>query len=186
MTAAKTKSFIAAFLGDRNVAAVSPSSPRLVRRLMRHLDLPRTKILVELGPAYGVATRPILAALPAEARLLAVETNRGFAAALKTVDDPRLTVIEDDARRLPAIMAERGVDAADAVIASIPFTYLSQDERRALVAAAKKILKPGGVFVIFHQYSLLMLPYVKKEFSQVKAEFELLNVFPCFVIEGRN
>jgi len=177
--------FVTALITDRNVAAISRSSPFLIRRLLRRLDLKNIRTLVELGPADGVATRPILQALSPEARLLAIENNHGFAEALKKTADPRLEVIEGDARRLPEYLKQRGLTGVDAVIASIPFTYLSKEERFALVAAAKEALQPGGVFIIFHQYSWLMKPYVDKIFGKSWLEFEPLNIFPCFLMIGR-
>jgi len=178
--------FVTALMADHNVAAISRSSPYLIRRLLRRLDLKNIKTLVELGPADGVATRPILKALPPDARLIAIERNRGFARSLARTADDRLRVIEGDGRHLPAHLRESGLVQVDAVIASIPFTYLSKDDRRELVIDVKRSLKPGGVFIIFHQYSWLMLPYVKQIFGECRLEFEPLNVFPCFMIVAHN
>jgi len=182
----KKKRFINALLKDRDIAAISRSSPILIRHLIRHLDLPNIKVIVELGPADGVATKPILKKLPPDARLIALEKNHDFAATLRALQDKRLEVVEDDARRLKKILGARGISTVDAVIASIPFTYLSKSERRELVSSVKNLLKPGGVFIIFHQYSPLMLPYMKKAFRRVGLEFEPLNLFPCFLIIGRD
>lgn len=182
MSAKLKQPFVTALIADRNVAAISRSSPYLIGRLLRHLDLENIRTLVELGPADGVATKPILRALAPEARLLAIESNPGFAQALKKTADSRLEVVEGDARRLPDHLRERGLESVDAIIASIPFTYLSENERSELVANAKKALKPGGVFIIFHQYSWLMRPYVKRVFGQCSLEFEPLNVLPCFMM----
>jgi phosphatidylethanolamine/phosphatidyl-N-methylethanolamine N-methyltransferase len=180
----KKKKFINAFLKDRDIAAISRSSPILIKHLIRHLDLPNIKVLVELGPADGVATKPILKGLPADARVIALEKNRDFAAELRSWPDKRLEVIEDDARHIKKVLEDRGINVIDAAVASIPFTYLTNAERRELVVSVKKLLKPGGVFIIFHQYSPLMLPYMKKTFRRVRLEFEALNLFPCFLIIG--
>ncbi len=186
MTGRKKRSFLGQFLGDRDVAAVSHSSSYLIRRLLGHLDPANTRLLVELGPGDGVATKALLAVLPKDARLLAIEKNPGFAADLAVLGDPRLEVIQGDARRLQEILNEKGIGSADAVIASIPFTYLSRSERHALVRSAKMLLKPEGRFIIFHQYSRLMAPYVRQAFPRVRIEFEPLNIFPCFLIDSRN
>ncbi|MEY4744223.1 MAG: hypothetical protein RL272_168 [Candidatus Parcubacteria bacterium] len=174
-------SFFREFLADRNVAAVQPSSPHLMRRLLKRLDADDIRLLVELGPGDGVAMRAILPKLAADARYVAIERNPNFVAALKKDLDPRATVIQGRAQDLEAILPD-DVGRADAVIASIPFTYLKKDERRAVVAAAKRMLRQGGTLVVFHQYSPLMLPYLAKEFEEVNVEFEALNVFPCFLM----
>ncbi len=185
MTQAQKQPFVTALIADHNVAAISRSSPHLIRRLLRHLDLKNIRTLVELGPADGVATKPILRALGPEARLLAVEMNHGFAQALRKTRDERLTVVEGDARQLPLHLRQSGLDRIDAVIASIPFTYLTPEERDELVANVKNALRPGGVFIIFHQYSWLMLPYLQKAFDDCRLEFEPLNVLPCFLMIAR-
>lgn len=182
----KKKKFISAWLKDRDIAAISRSSPILIRHMLRHLDLPNIKLLLELGPADGVATKPILRGLPPDARLIAFEKNSEFATELRALPDKRLEVVEDDARRLRKALEARGASGFDAAVASIPFTYLSDAERRELVSSVKKLLKPGGVFIIFHQYSPLMLPYMKKIFRKVRLEFEPLNLFPCFLIIGHD
>jgi phospholipid N-methyltransferase len=182
----KKKKFISALLKDRDIAAISRSSPILIRHLIRHLDLPNIKVIVELGPADGVATKPILKKLPPDARYLALEKNHDFASVLRALPDKRLEVIEDDARHIKKILGDRKISSVDAIIASIPFTYLTASERRELVSSVKELLRPGGVFVIFHQYSPLMLSYMKKAFRKVGLEFEPLNLFPCFLIIGRN
>lgn len=177
-------SFFREFLADRHVAAVQPSSPHLMRRLLKRLETDRIKLLVELGPGDGVAMRAILPKLAADARYAAIERNPHFVAALRDGLDSRATVIQGRAQDLEALLPG-DVGRADAVIASIPFTYLKKDERRDVVAAAKRMLKPGGTLVIFHQYSPLMVPYLAKQFEEVHVEFEALNVFPCFLMSVR-
>lgn len=170
------------FLKDKNVAAIAPSSRHLVNRLIRRLRPEGIKVMVELGPGPAVATKPILHMLGKQARFLVVERNPMFVSHLRKIADPRLEVVEGDARKLKQLLAERGIAAADAVIASIPFTYLTPADRTALVSAAYDSLRPGGDFIIFHQYSPLMAKYLKKKFGRVHIEFELFNLFPCFLM----
>lgn len=180
----KKTPFFREFLRDRNVAAVSPSSPHLMKRLVKNLDLPRVSRIVELGPGDGVAMRALLPKLPEDARYVAIERNPNFVARLKKSKDQRLTVVQGRAQDLRKIVSYAD-GKVDAVIASIPFTYLKKDERIALVADVKRLLRPGGTFVVFHQYSPLMVPYLAKEFPDVHVEFEPLNLLPCFLMRVR-
>lgn len=181
----KKVSFLKEFLKDHYVAAVQPSSPHLMRRLLKRLDLDAAKLVIELGPGDGVAMRAILPKLAADARYVAIERNANFVAALRGGGlDARATLLEGRAQELDR-MLPGDVGKADAVIASIPFTYLKKDERRTVLAAVKKMLRPGGMFVIFHQYTPLMVPYLAKEFDEVKVEFEALNILPCFMMTVR-
>lgn len=173
--------FAWAYLKDLHVAALAPSSPRLVARLMHHLRAVEPRLIVELGPGDGVATAAALDLLSPHGQLLAVERNHDFAAALAAWPDRRLFVTEGDARRADELYGDQ-LGRADAVIASIPFTYLSPADREAVARAAAKLLRPGGIFVIFHQYSPLMRPVIKRVFGHVHTEFELFNVMPCFLM----
>lgn len=186
MTAAhkeKKVSFFKEFLKDRNIAAIQPSSPHLMRRLLRLIDTGKAQLIVELGPGEGVAARAILPELGPEARYVAIERNPSFVNALKALSalDHRFTVIEGRAQDLSKIMAGNA-GKVDAVIASIPFTFLKKAERVTLLADVRKLLRPGGVFIIFHQYLPTMVPYLAKEFADVRVEYEALNVFPCFLM----
>ncbi len=182
-SAAKPTSYVRKWLGDPHVAAVSPSLGFLMKRLCRQMDLAGAKLVVELGPGDGVSTMAVLAKMGQNARVIAIERNPHFVADLRKITDSRLTIIEGVAQDLEKHLPE-AVGNADAVIASIPFTYLSKDERRSVVASAKKMLRPGGTFVIFHQYSPLMMPYMKEAFGPVHLEFELLNLFPAFLMKA--
>lgn len=177
--------FLAQFLRDRRVAAIQPSSGRLIRRVLREIRPRHGMTVIELGPGDGAATFPLLAALPGDTRYLAIEKNPVFAEKLAAADDGRLEVIRGDANDLSSLLAVRGIKKADVIIASIPFTYLSPAARDALTAAVAGSLSPRGTFVVFHQYSPLMLPMLRRRFARVKTEFEPLNLFPCFVMTAR-
>jgi phospholipid N-methyltransferase len=174
------------YVGDKDVGAFHPSSRFLVRRLLRCLDASRIKTIVEFGPGPGIATRPVLDVLPSDARYIAIEKNPVFLTALRTsIADPRLLALEGDARSAAAILSERGITRADAVIASIPFSFLSREERRELVASVYSFLAADGDFVIFHQYSTMMRSCLETRFPYVDVQFELRNIFPCFLIHSR-
>ncbi len=183
---AKKPGYLRQYIGDRDVGALHPSSPYLVRRLIGCLRPETVRTLVELGPGPGIATGPVLAALPAGARYVAIEKNPAFLAALRSsVPDPRLEVVEGDACATRDILAARGISSVDAVIASIPFSFLPKAARAGLVESVWSLLAEGGDFVIFHQFSTLMRPLVKERFGRVRVLFEPRNIMPCFLIHCR-
>jgi phospholipid N-methyltransferase len=182
----KRPGYIRQYLGDKDVGALHPSSRFLVRRLIRCLRPEAIGTIVELGPGPGIATRPILDALPAGARYIAIEKNPVFAAALKSsITDPRLRVVEGDACSVREILASQGVPAADAVIASIPFSFLPEERRAGLIDAVWALLADDGDFVIFHQFTPLIRSLVKKRFCRVRVRFEPRNIMPCFLLHCR-
>jgi phosphatidylethanolamine/phosphatidyl-N-methylethanolamine N-methyltransferase len=184
--ASRKPSYVRQYIADKDVGALHPSSRFLVRRLIRCLRPEAIGTIVELGPGPGIATRPILDALPAGARYIAIEKNPAFLAALKSsITDPRLCVVEGDACSVREILASQGVEAVDAVIASIPFSFLTKEQRSGLIEAVGTVLADDGDFVIFHQFTPLILSLVKKRFPQVKVRFELRNIMPCFLLHCR-
>ncbi|MCM2270357.1 MAG: methyltransferase domain-containing protein [Thermoanaerobaculia bacterium] len=133
----------------QQVGSVIPSSRFLERRLVELAELGDVRTLVELGPGTGGTTRALLAALPADARLLAVELDRDFAARLAELGDPRLVVHRGSAGDLAAILAHHDLPAPDAVVSGIPFSTMERAVGRQIVAQIARLLAPGGRFVAY-------------------------------------
>lgn len=177
----KLFSYFKAFVDDKGVASVTPSSKFLVERVMKALDLKGVKVAVEYGAAGGVMTRKALERLPVDARLLAVELNDKLFEDLKRdVKDPRLTAVRGDVREIRAICAAHGVTEADAVFSGIPFAFLSSRGRHELLKDTYDLLKPGGRFVAY-QVTTHLIPLLDQYFRKVKTQFELRNLPPHFV-----
>jgi phospholipid N-methyltransferase len=117
--------FLQGFLRrPQQVGSVIPSSRFLERRLVALADVKHANLVVELGPGTGGTTRALLAALPADARLLCIELDTDFAALLKRESDPRLIVHHGSAEQLAEVLAAYQLDAPDAVISGIPFSTI--------------------------------------------------------------
>jgi phospholipid N-methyltransferase len=184
--AVKKPGYVRQYIADKDVGALHPSSRFLVRRLIRCLRPGSIRTMVEFGPGPGVVTSPLLDALSPEARYIAIEKNPAFLAALKSsISDPRLRVVEGDACSVREILASEGVASVDAVIASIPFSFLKKDQRARLVDAVESLLADDGDFVIFHQFSPMMRSLARKSFPRVRVLFEPRNIMPCFLIHCR-
>jgi phospholipid N-methyltransferase len=142
--------FLRGFLRrPQQVGSVIPSSRFLEQRLVELGELATTRALVELGPGTGGTTRAFLAALPPDARLLAVELEPEFAARLAEIGDPRLVVHRGSAVDLEAILAQHAIAAPEAVISGIPFSTMGRAAGRAIVGAIDRLLAPGGRFVAY-------------------------------------
>lgn len=174
-------SFLKVASRDIKVGAVMPSSSFAVRNILKRIPAMLTTV-VEYGPGDGVLTRELLKRMTSDGKLLALETNPKFAAALDALDDPRFILAHDDAT-LAAIYAQRhGLGPCDLVISGIPFSMVSKETRDRMVAMTFDLLKPGGVFLVY-QTSPLMVPYLKKKFA-VKTHWEPLNVPPYFIMRA--
>jgi phospholipid N-methyltransferase len=176
--------FLKTAISDVNVAAVANSSKYVVTSVMNHLPESLTSVM-EYGPGEGVATRALLKRLPPNGRLLAIESNSEFVNGLKEIDDPRFQVVHGNVRDIASIMREQGFQSLDAIISSIPFSFLTPEERCEIIAKTRDALAEEGSFIVFHQYSPLMLKPLRASFTSVTMSFEVRNIFPCFIFCAR-
>ena len=164
----------------REVGALTMSSKYVVRHVLKLLPH-KFNTVIGYGPGSGVMTEAILKRLSSRGKLLAVEANAKFTKTLNRLKDPRLRVLHCKAQHLASELI-REFSRADAVLSSIPFTFLTSADRLRVVSDAYKMLASGGIFVVFHQYTPLMFYPLHKTFRSVAIKFEPRNVFPCFIL----
>ncbi|MFU8817638.1 MAG: class I SAM-dependent methyltransferase [Pseudomonadales bacterium] len=184
MSSANWKFFQAFLRSPRVVGSLIPSSPFLERRLVRAAELSRAEVAVELGSGTGGTTRALLAALPPQARLLAIERTVEFAEALNEIDDPRLSVIYGCASSIGLELERHGLDGADAVISGIPFSTLPVELAENIVRQVHAALRPGGRFVAY-QFKDRVASYARPVFGEPLVEQELYNIPPLKVFSWR-
>jgi phospholipid N-methyltransferase len=165
----------------RMLGSVVPSSRFLISRILRQVDWGRTRLVVEAGPGVGTVTTAILDRVGSDGSLVAFEMNRTFVAHLRSeIPDPRLKVLHRSAAEAEAALSELGVGAADLLVSGIPLSGLSRAARLELLAGWRRVLRPGGVLVVY-QFTRSALPDLQHVFGQVRQEFEPLNVLPARV-----
>lgn len=170
---------------DSRVAAIAASSKYVIARVLREIG-PEVSSIVEYGPGDGVLTRQLVARLPERGSVVGVERNPEFAAELREkIRDPRFVLHEGDAVAFAREHAAEAPHSIDVACSSIPLSLLSYADRDELISRTHTMLKKDGVFIVFHQYSLLVLPLLRKYFRTVDWYFEPRNVFPCFVMVAR-
>ncbi len=131
------------------VGSVIPSSRFLERRIVEAADLGEASIVVELGPGTGGTTQALLECMPANSRLLAIETDPKFVRLLNDDPDPRLVAHQGSAASLPDILAEHGLGEPDVVISGIPFSTMPQEVGTGIIKAIQQSLAGGGRFVAY-------------------------------------
>jgi phospholipid N-methyltransferase len=145
------------------------------------LDWDRARVLVEFGPGVGTITRQILERMRPDATLVAIELNDDFARLLKAnIDDPRLRVVHRTAAEVNAILRELGQPKADYLIAGIPFSILSDEDRESVLRAAYDALRDDGVMLVY-QFSARVRADLEKIFRVVHQTFEARNILPARV-----
>ncbi|MDE2314006.1 MAG: methyltransferase domain-containing protein [Elusimicrobia bacterium] len=176
----KLFSYFKVFMGDRGVAAITPSSRYLVRRVMKALDLDHAKDVIEYGAAQGVMTRTLLGKIHKDSKILAIELNKNLFDSLREISDPRLTIYNGDVREIDEIARRFGVGSADVIFSGIPFAFLSPEDRHTLLKKTSQLLRPGGRFVAY-QVTTHLIPLLKRHFKKVRIELEIRNLPPHFV-----
>jgi phospholipid N-methyltransferase len=168
---------------DREIGAMTMSSQYVVRRVIKRLPQPLMRV-VEYGSGNGVMTRALLDHLSPDGTLVAIESNPLFVAELRRINDKRLTVISGKVQDALRVDGARLL-GADAIVSSIPFSFLTPDERNAVVSDTHTLLAAGGSFIIFHQYSWLMAEVLAAKFAETYTIFEPRNILPCFILDAR-
>ena len=163
----------------RMLGSFIPSSRFLIRTVLAQIDFQRARLIVEYGPGVGTFTRPMLARMRPDAKLIVLETNPEFVQFLQTdIGDGRLSVVGTSATDVQTALEERGLGQADYVLSGIPFTTLAPGDRTAVVNATRAILHTDGEFLVY-QFSPLVLDTLRNVFSKIRRDFQPLNMPPA-------
>ena len=143
--------FLATFVRHpRTIGAVAPSSRRLAAAMLAAADLESAKVVVELGAGTGAITGPIRRRIGPHATFISMELNPG------AVDRLRrrfrgIHVICDSAENLRLHLDLLGLQNADCIISSLPWSSMDAEvQRRVLgvdrrLAAARRIVQHDGL-----------------------------------------
>lgn len=127
--------------------------------------------VVEFGAGTGTITAQILKHLPENGSLTCFEINPKFCEYLRRINDPRLTVINDDAGN-----CQKYVDSLECIVSALPLTLFSKSETERFLSIASKSNKFIQIF-----YSKVLTKTLKNYFSDVRVKFVLLNLPPAFI-----
>ena len=133
----------------REVGSIIPSSRFLEQRIVRLVDATAAQTVVELGPGTGGTTRAVLAGLPADARLLAIDTSPDFVRALQQCPDGRLIAQQGSAEALADILRGHALPAPDVIFSGIPFSTMPRATALGILEAVWAALAPGGRFMAY-------------------------------------
>ncbi len=132
------------------VAALSPSSRRLAREMIKQLP-EDTKRVIELGGGTGVFTHALLTQGVAPENLLVVELNAELHRLLQR-RFPDSTVVCGDARELRNIVEHEHFgsdDGVDAILSGLGLLSMSRSTQRSILSAAFSVLGSSGRFIQF-------------------------------------
>jgi phospholipid N-methyltransferase len=171
------------FKNPRMLGSVIPSSRYLVHQLLRDVDWDRARVIVELGPGVGTISREVLRRMRPDATLLAFEINDDFVRHLdENFSDPRLRVQHRSGAAVNDALRELRLGQADYVIAGIPFSIMSDEDRTAVLRNCHEALTEGGVMLVY-QFSAKVRADLEKLYSRIQRMFEPRNVLPAHVFK---
>lgn len=165
----------------KTVGTFTRSSKFLCKGMIKHIDFPTAKLIVELGAGDGVITRFILDEMHPDAKLLVFEVNERFCDELREIDDDRLIIAQDSAENIGSHVARLGFDKVDAIISAIPFVALPKELGYSIVRECHRCMKKGGRYIQVH-YSLVTKKLYETIFGNVDISWIPLNVPPAFVL----
>ncbi|MEO8655571.1 MAG: methyltransferase domain-containing protein [Ramlibacter sp.] len=163
------------------VGSVVPSSRYLEQRLVREARIAEARTVIELGPGTGGTTAAFLRAMPAAARLLAIELDTEFHRHLcGSLADPRLILELGSAERLAHFLAAHHLPAPDAIVSGIPFSTMPPEVSDRIARAIAQVLRPGGRFVAY-QVRAHVSGFVSPYLGEPDKQWEVVNVPPVRV-----
>lgn len=177
------------------VAAVSPSSRRLAKKMIEGLDFANARAVVEYGPGLGIFTDAIVRKIDQSTapdaprcRLVAIERNERLAGLLRK-RHPEVALYHDDAANVRKICEQEGFTAVDYVVSGLGWPSFTDDLRTRILEATAEILRPGGEFRTFGYHVGLMMrgawhfrSTIRRLFSEVTiSKVVWANTPPAFV-----
>lgn len=169
------------FKNPRMLGSVIPSSRFLINQLLRNVEWDKTRLVVEIGPGVGTISKEVLRRMRPDGTLLALEINDDFVKHLRQhFGDTRLRVQHRSGAEVNQALDEQRLGQADYVIAGIPFSIMSDEDRMAVLRNCHAALRPGGTMLVY-QFSPKVRTDLEKLFSRVHRLFEPRNILPAHV-----
>lgn len=175
--------FFHTFLKNRKqIASIIPTSRRATAHICDAFDFSRPVVMVEYGPGVGNIAEEIARRMSPTSRLVLIEMNDFFVAHLKEkfAHDERVEIIHANAQEAKEVLEKKQVEAVDGIVASIPFSFLSDEARKSITKEAYDMLKPQGVFLIFN-FTGDMRTYLRDVFGKGEEKRVWRNIPPLRV-----
>jgi phosphatidylethanolamine/phosphatidyl-N-methylethanolamine N-methyltransferase len=153
------------------IGAVAPSSARLASVAVEPVPEHGDPVIVELGPGTGSFSGAIQRRLSGRGRHLAIELNPRLAEIVQR-RYPDVEVLNEDAAKLPEILAEQGIQRADVIISGLPWAAFPTTMQQSIMDAIRKVLAPGGVFATFAYIHALKLPPAVRFRRMLDSQFD--------------
>lgn len=179
--------FLRSFARDhKTVGAVRETSRGVARRICKLARVPTADRIAEFGCGTGPITSVILQYMPEDATLWGYEVHQPFIDHLKaSITDPRFTLFEESAENIVEHRHEYGLPPFDAIISTIPFSYLSRQQSTKILRAVVDSLSDDGAFVALQYHPTYLPPLLRQHFDSVSRDVYLWNLPPANLFTAR-
>lgn len=167
------------------VGSAFPASCYLVDALLEPVDWANARVVVEYGPGTGPFSRALLAKMPRDSRLVAIDVSPRFTRHLRrTIADPRLLAVTACASSVAEILEKHVLGSADLIITGIPFSTMSRDEGRRIIDISAQVLRDEGTFLAYQMRSTIA-PMLAERFAETRKSYVWRNIPPCHLSWAR-
>lgn len=153
---------------------LTPASMSLARAMVAATDIGRRKSIVEFGPGTGVVTEAIEKSRKPDSTFFSIELNQKFAAVTRN-RCPNVAVYEDNAANLAKYLTQHKLDKCDAIISSLPWSLINEDDQLKLLNAIHDNLDNGGVFVTYMYLGTGINPAARRFRKLLRTTFKNQN-----------
>lgn len=180
--------FLRSFVQDhKTVGAVRETSRGVARRICKLARIASAERIAEFGCGTGPITNVILQSMPEHAMLWGYEVHQPFVEHLRsTITDPRFQLFEESADRIVDHRREADLPPFDAIISTIPFSYLSHQQTAEILGAVIDSLSDDGTFVALQYHPTYLPPLLRQYFDSVSRDVYLWNLPPANLFTARH
>lgn len=152
--------------------AFKETSRRVEIEICRNIPKDENLTIVEYGMGHGNITKEILSRMSPSSKLYTFEVNEQFCQHVEeTLIDERLVIINDGAQNVK----DHVTSPVDAIVASIPYTFFSEDLRKQIMEDSYELLSSERFYsqILYTRFHL-------KKFREVfdRCERKMLLNFP--------
>ena len=170
------------------VAAIAPSSNRLVHMMVDWFEWDQIRNVVEFGPGTGVFTQAIRQRLHPESKFFAVEKSAEMAEVTRK-RCPNVKVYNDSVTNIAQLCQQESIEKIDAVICGLPWASFPESLQTEIIDSMLGVLDPKAQFATFAYWQGVILPAgsrfnrrLRNTFASVERSPSVwLNLPPAFV-----
>lgn len=169
--------------------ALAPSSPDLIDALVHHV--PRgARTVLELGPGDGAITARLLRHCP-RAQVIGIERSARWVGHMRE-RYRSVTCLHGDASDAMELLGAPGNEQFDAIVSSLPWSFIARPHQLRILNACASLLRPGGCLSTYLYVTGRMLPRGRSfelsmaaRFSMQGSRTVLRSMPPALVLHGR-